>query len=59
MAAENAANATVTDAMPDKGTQSLQDIHAQTLGAINQLTQTLAKPKTIVRDANGKVSGVQ
>jgi F0F1-type ATP synthase membrane subunit b/b' len=58
MAAQNAANATVTDAMPDKGNEALQEIHAQTLGAIQQLTDTINKPKKIVRDASGKVTGV-
>lgn len=60
MQAENAANAQVDANMEQKGNaDKITAIHQETLGAINELTKTLGKPRkmTLVRGADGKATG--
>lgn len=46
------------DATEDK-TSELMEMHGKTLDAIKGVMEQLAKPKSVVRDANGRVIGVQ
>ena len=62
MAATQAANAEVTESLggeeDDKMGQIMQ-MHSEAMGKIGDVMKSLQKPKVIIRDENGKMSGVQ
>ena len=59
--AEATADTTVAEELPDKPDplEKLADMHAQTIGAIGKLAEAVAKPKTVKRGPDGKVTGVE
>lgn len=58
MAAEQSA-AQEVDAVANDKNSELIDMHGKTLEAIKGVMETLAKPKSIIRGPDGRVSGVQ
>jgi len=57
--AEQTANQNIAEDVGVEEKPDLADLHAQTLGAIQSLVEQMAKPKTVLRGPDGRVTGVQ
>ena len=57
-AEQTAADAVKEDTKPDV-MKPMMDMHGEALAAITKVMEQLSKPKTVIRDAEGRVAGVQ
>jgi len=58
-AEQSAAKEMESAAKHDGQASQAVDMHTKTLDALKGVMETLAKPKTVIRDENGRVAGVQ
>ena len=58
-AESKAAQATETGNEPEMDGETEPSDTQQWVGAINQLVEQMARPKSVIRDADGRISGVE